>query len=272
MRRLPTRNCLVTACLVAGIIVASSSCDRADEVKASATKLDTASIKFFPDKIERLPSPPRPEAAPPVAIPKLSEVVLRIESRRDGEKPISLIHHRSKAAVSVRAPRHRSEWFFERNPVHDDRIEAIRVDVPHRALLVYSESELAIEALPDRWVVVASFGIDPRVVASLEPTDDYEEKFGRRFRRLVSQDPDSAVRELWWNADEHLPLRVLRAQSGRQTVEELVMLREAAASEAPIDPRQRYASFRVLDICDWREEACGCGQVHPTAQATLRGR
>jgi hypothetical protein len=232
------------------------------------------------------PAPPEarqddPAAEDPLADPKewdttagneLHGLALRIELRRDGQQPVSLMHVRTPESVVVRALRTRAEWFFARNPVAPERVTAVRIDHWHRLLLYYSETELRLEGLPDCWERVAGFGIEPVELAALVRTDEVERAFDRVFHRYVARAEGSPLQEIWWNDAERIPLRVVREERGERIVHETVFLRGAAPGEGVTDPRLKFSVYRTLDIVDWREEACRCGSSHASAIDSLRGK
>ncbi len=88
------------------------------------------------------------------------------------------------------------------------------------------------------WSGLAQLGVEPDLLDRLESDGKTTVAFGLVFDHRVAHPADAALalREVWWNEEWKLPLRVVRRVEGRdsaqEVVHEIVALEETAAAPA----------------------------------------
>jgi hypothetical protein len=162
---------------------------------------------------------------------------------------------RSAERIHIRLDRGAVEWLFVQNPVDERRVSATLVDHRQRAIIEYAESELRTSGIARGWADVACLGIGAEALEaleSLEPTGRRERRFGFDFLELNAAAGSTRPAQVWWSEDAALPLRAVRGAPPLRF--EVRALRRGVDRERFAEPRQRFASYSLLDIADYREK------------------
>ncbi|HKE01288.1 MAG TPA: hypothetical protein VKE69_09785 [Planctomycetota bacterium] len=165
---------------------------------------------------------------------------------------------RSADRIAVELTSAKKEWLFRRNPVEPRHTSAALVDHALEAILAYSNSDLELEGLAAPWETRARLGLAAAEIEALRPTGETREAFGLAFERRVpaGETPDG-LREVWWNAENEIPLRIERARNEGAAVFEIVELRLEADAARLKEPVVRFPGYTAQDIGDFRESHHG---------------
>jgi len=173
---------------------------------------------------------------------------------------VSQIFTRTARQAHVEFASSRQEWYFQRNPVDPARVNAWLVDHRERVVLAYYLSDRIQDNIAASWWDVATLGVRRETLEALAPTEEVETIAGIRFTRYVSDAPPSTedqVRELWWNEEHLLPLRIVRGTDEAEVRIELTELVLEARGDVLAHPAKRFPDYLAQDVVDWREEHHG---------------
>lgn len=212
--------------------------------------------------------PPDLDSRPPVIL----ELVVKTETERGIVESRREVH-RDREHLEIRFPDSGQVWHFLRNPRDPRRTWARLVDPSKRMILEYQEVDLIDAGIARGWRDVFTLGVSPDSFRPLRPGGRKEERGGLTFTQWVPVDPSTTeVRELWWNEEHLLPLRIVR-QTGHGTwTQEIRELRQVAGPLLLVDPVRSHADYELMDMVDWREEHHGesSSVEHPTLGAIDR--
>jgi hypothetical protein len=201
-----------------------------------------------------------PIAAPlpalPAALRAPPDVTLELETTRLGASGSVTRHEdvaRTADRLHIRLTGEGVEWLFVRNPLDERRVSATLVDHRQHVIIEYAESELRSSGIARGWADVACLGIGVETLQRLEPTGRTLNRFGFDFAELSAREGESVpVREVWWNGEAALPLRVSRDGAGPRV--DVRALRPGVDRERLSEPRQRFSEYALMDIADYREK------------------
>jgi hypothetical protein len=209
-----------------------------------------------------------PEVPPALAsAPALTAVVQVVSNRGGGAHREQRVITRTAARIHVEPIDAGREWLLTRNPVDPRRMTGILVDQHRQALVEYDEVELFSAGLGRGWADVVGLGAGPDAFERLAPTGRSEQAHGMVFSEYRATSGTAGteatagtgaaaagIRELWWNAERAIFLRVAfdddRGGVTRMTLEAL----RPVDSERVRDPRDRFPSYAVWDVADFREK------------------
>jgi hypothetical protein len=188
------------------------------------------------------------EAPPAVAV----EVSVGTPNAVAMTKFITRAAHRAhvKLGTQPEAP----EWLFVQNQVDPRRVSGSLIDHSKRAILEHDDTALRNSGISRGWADVVGLGVDPQLLASLTAAPTQHELGGFSFQERRASTAASALREVWWNEQLCLPLRVVAGTSERLVTTNVVKLDLKTNEELLRDPRQRFPSYQVVDAIDWLEQ------------------
>lgn len=253
----------VIVALVAGGAIAWAATGRSSrpEERSPAAGEETAA-----HPVHSFTRPPRSEAhAPPqVVIPEVpaelasaprltAEIETRVGRRRTAlqRKTVTRSPDRVHISLGPNGP----EWLFVRNPRDGRRMSATLIDGERKVLIEYDESELRNGGLGRGWADVVGLGVEPELLARLEPTGRVRTIAGHRaIEKRLPAGASGPVRQLWWSDEAAAPLRVT-IEDGASSREIRVRSLKLHADESLLrDPRERYPDHAVMDVADHREK------------------
>jgi hypothetical protein len=189
--------------------------------------------------------PARLAAAPELTL-ELASVVEDGAHGATRRKLISRGAHR----ILVRSIDDGVEWLFIQNPLDPRRVSARRVDHRTREIVEYGESELRLSRVARGWADVASLGVAAERLTTLQPTGRRLQRWGFEFVELRSDAP-GADPPLWWSDAAAIPLHL--AGDSPLSLADVRGLRRGVDEALLVDPRERYAGYREIDVADARE-------------------
>ncbi len=144
------------------------------------------------------------------------------------------------------------EWYFERNPVHPNRVSGWLVDHRAREILAHDESSLRTTLRIRGWVDVLTMRFDPAALNTLTDTGQRREVAGQAFGLFrAPQGPRAGVVAVWWSAGLLLPLELVTRESADVTATARVVgLSTAVDASVLASPQQRFPEYRVVDAVD----------------------
>ena len=208
------------------------------------------SVRRAPEGRPATPSP-LPAAADQVA-PLILDVRIQIQvpagRREDWRQTI----HRTADRIHVSGAGRR-EWLFERNVRDARRVAGSLVDHDSRTIVVYEESDLRNAVGIDGWANVLTLGLNPDWFGSLVPTVETRIVKGIRAVRHTPLDRRGNPSEVWWAADEALPVAFTIADGAAIT--RLSVERVAAGADASLlrTPASRFPHYAIVQFADWLE-------------------
>jgi hypothetical protein len=145
------------------------------------------------------------------------------------------------------------EWLFERNVRDTRRVSGSLVDHDSRTIVVYEESDLRNAVGIAGWANVLALGLDPDWFGSLVPTVEMRIVNGIRAVRHTPVDRRGNPSEVWWAADEALPVAFTIADGTATT--RLSVERVAAGADAALlrPPASRFPHYAIVQFADWLE-------------------
>jgi hypothetical protein len=223
-----------------------------------AAVMISASQNAFPviPSIRRAPEA-RPASPPPLfaAADRVAPLTLDVRLQRQGAGRTETWHqtiHRTADRIHVAGTGGR-EWVFERNVRDARRVSGALIDHDSRTIVVYEESDLRNAFGIAGWANVLGLGIDPSWFASLAPTDEKRIVKGIPAVRYTPVDRHVNTGEVWWAADEALPVAFKVADGSAIT--RLSIERVKAGVDAMLlqFPASRFPHYAVVQFADWLE-------------------
>lgn len=150
-----------------------------------------------------------------------------------------------------------AEWLFVQNPVDRRRVHAYLIDHEHKVLVRYDESELRNGQRIRGWLDVLALGFDPEGLVGLKATDETTAVAAIAFTRYVAEPSGTGlpgIREVWWNDQQLLPLRIVSSTGPQTRVVSVEQIRAGVDPALLSAPEGRFPSYRSLDLPDWLEE------------------
>jgi len=210
----------------------------------------------LPDRSSPPPPPPSAVPAVPAAAEHLAPITYTLVTTWDGmagggrriEQRITRSRDRALLIVDAGA----REWFFERNPVHPDRVSGWLVDHEARRILAHDESSLRTMLRIRGWIDVLTMRFDPTALNALADTGTRRTVAGETFRlfRASGQSPTGIV-EVWWSDGLLLPLELVTRESADVTATARVLgLSTEVDASALASPQQRFPEYRLMEAVD----------------------
>lgn len=199
-----------------------------------------------------VPNPPEvPEAAdrlPPVSFTLVTTFQDGSGRRRTVEQQV----FRGVDHVSLIVDGGRREWFFERNPVHRNRVSGWLVDHEAKQIRAYQESDLRTALRLNGWLDVLTMRVDLAAMNALGETGETRVAGDATFHHRRSAAPaPSGVVDAWWSPELLLALELVTRESETlETTARVTGLSRTVDPAALTTPQSRYPSYRVLDEAD----------------------
>jgi hypothetical protein len=221
------------------------------------------STRAFPTDVAPLLSPrfavdtataarPRLPATLRALTPLTATLVVARETATSGSMTARRVASRTADRLHLQLA-DRREWLFESNAADPGRVAALMTDHAARLVVVYEETELQNWEGIRGWADVAALGVDLAALPNLGATRVSRMRGGLRFDQLTALDARTWVREVWWNADQFLPMSLSVTSpwgTVHQVIESLRLEIDAGVLDSPI---RRFPAYKVVDFTDWLE-------------------
>lgn len=150
------------------------------------------------------------------------------------------------------------EWLFTRNPVDPKRVEGLLTDHRKRVIFTYYESDLSDAGVARGWAEVMTLGVPMDGLDAMAETGEQEIRFGMIFRQYTrngdTPKDETMPREIWWNRENFLPLRIIRTVSDGSWVQELVNVEQSVDESTLTAPVSRYPEYAAMDRTDFADQ------------------
>jgi hypothetical protein len=146
-----------------------------------------------------------------------------------------------------------TEWLFERNPTDPRRVTALLVHHASRSIVTHEESDLRNTVGIDGWAPVLLIGVDMAVLGTLTPTSESRTSAGLQFRKHAAVAQGQGVSEVWWNAEQLLPLTTVIRDAAGVTNVTVQGLRSGVDATLLRSPSSRFPKYRLVDLAEWLE-------------------
>jgi hypothetical protein len=175
----------------------------------------------------------------------------------DGQMVAARTIARSDTAIQFGADGDPRLFRLRRNPLDPARMSGCEIVPAAHLILDYTEADLRDEGYGQSWAALAQFGVTADAFDQMVTTSKTESAFGLTFCRWVAAtEPEAASgspREIWWNSEYRLPLRVVRMQDGAIHEQRLLALDLSAPATLELEPFQRWPDYESVDLMDYRE-------------------
>lgn len=237
--------------------------ERTDSIDEIAAYLRDISTRPLPIRDRRaLAADRKPQKLPeiPAAYRELPPVKLGLRIRlktADGVKTMERTLVRTTDTIYMRYEHQGQEWLFQQNPIDPRRLSGKLVDHRKRSILQYYQSELHEFGIVSSWRDVFLLGVDPDLLALLEPTGGSETLAGVQFRHFVNK-TDGASQpstEIWWSDSAALPLRIIQRKDNEEWIQEIASIEWTRDEALLAEPHSRFPQYAEMDYVDWQEEA-----------------
>jgi hypothetical protein len=197
------------------------------------------------------PSSLLPPGAERVAPLKLDVLIRRQASPGRAERWHQTIH-RTADRIYVAEPGRR-EWLFERNVRDVRRVSGSLIDHGSRTIIVYEESDLRNAFGIAGWAKVLALGIDPGWLSEFVTTEEARIVGGIHAVRYTPVDRRRNATEVWWSADEVLPVAFTIADGTGVTRFSIERVDAGVDATLLRSPASRFPTYAVVQFADWLE-------------------
>ena len=178
---------------------------------------------------------------------------MRTTRQRQGAAPSTATRQVYRSSRRVRLLDGKStEWLFDRNPVHDDRVAGYLIDHGTKRVLSLDDSDLRNTQSVRGWADVLTMGFDPTVLRTLTPTGARTIVAGATFRQYVAsaQRRTQGVLDVWWSEDLLLSLKLVVRDHDTTTTTTIRGLHPNAAASDQGPPLRSLDGYALVDLAD----------------------
>ncbi len=203
----------------------------------------------------------------PAALANAPAVTLELEVRASGGASQRKTVTRSAGRLHVAIGQGGPEWLFVQNAADPRRVSATMANHPRHTLVEYDESELRLTGLGRGWADVTSLGVEPEQLRKFAPSARARVVSGFRFVEMLRADAAGGIRELWWSEEAAIPLRFVTGDGAERREVTARNIRREVNADLLKDLRDRYPTYAVMDVADYREKHHEHAETSPEAHS-----